>query len=150
MAQGEGIVVQMFQDEAYVWLCYPVPEDSYGTLDLVVDAPGLDEPVNLHVSAQLGEWRAGHRDEAPQGADSDAWWRVEGWWSNAVFWNGTRETDDGPRPNSALPKVAKCSWPNRALARGPGSCISRSAACGRPTGACPNCLCRPMTTNGLS
>ena len=99
IAEGDNLSVLLFQDADYVWLCYALPEQSYGTLDLVVDSPGLADPVNLHVSAQLGEWRVGHPGEEPQDAESDRWWKVHGWWSNAVSWNGTRETDQGPRPN---------------------------------------------------
>jgi len=99
VAEGENISVLLFQDANYVWMCYTLPDDSYGTLDLVVDSPGLAGPVNLHVSAQLGEWRVGHPEDVPQSAESDRWWNVHGWWSNAVSWNGTQKTDDGPRPN---------------------------------------------------
>jgi hypothetical protein len=99
IAESDTISVLLFQDANYVWLCYTLPGDSYGTLDLEMDAPGLADPVNLHVSAQLGEWRIGHPEEIPQSAASDRWWSVHGWWSNAVSWNGTRETDDGPRQN---------------------------------------------------
>lgn len=99
VAEGGGIPVFLFQDAHYVWLCYALPDESYGTLDLVVDSPKLAEPINLHVSAQLGEWPAGHPGEAPQEAESDRWWKVHGWWSNAVSWNGVRETDQGPRAN---------------------------------------------------
>ena len=97
LAEDDTISVLLFQDADYVWLCYALPEDSYGTLDLLVDSPGLAEPINLHVSAQLGEWRAGHPDEGPQKSNSDDWWKVHGWWSNAASWNGMRETDEGPR-----------------------------------------------------
>jgi hypothetical protein len=97
VAKDDTISVLLFQDADYVWLCYALPKESYGTLDLLVDSPGLAEPINLHVSAQLGEWRADYPDEAPEVSNSDSWWKVHGWWSNAASWNGMRETDDGPR-----------------------------------------------------
>lgn len=99
IARGDGVSVRLFQDTDYVWLCYDLPEGSYGTLDLVVEAPGLPDPLNLHVSAQLGEWRAEHPDEAPQSSDSKLWWKIDGWWANAVSLNGMRDTDEGSRPN---------------------------------------------------
>jgi hypothetical protein len=99
VAESDVVSVLFFQDADYVWLCYTLPSDSYGTLDLEVDSPGLADPVILHVSAQLGEWRVDHPEEVPTSAASDRWWKVQGWWSNAVSWNGTRETDDGPRQN---------------------------------------------------
>ena len=43
-------------------------------------APGLAEPINIHVSAQLG-WR-------PSSDNSDRTWPIEGWWVNAVRFNG--------------------------------------------------------------
>ena len=99
VAEGDDISVLLFQDADYVWLCYALPDQSYGTLDLAVDSPGLADPVNLHVSAQLGEWRVDYPGEAPQNAESNRWWKVHGWWSNAVSWNGARETDQGSRAN---------------------------------------------------
>ncbi len=99
IAEGDAISVLLFQDADYVWICYALPAESYGTLDLVVDSPGLTDPMNLHVSAQLGEWRADRPDEAPQDSNSDRWWRIDGWWSNAVSFNGMKETDEGPRLN---------------------------------------------------
>ena len=98
IAEDDTISVLLFQDADYVWLCYALPEESYGTLDLLVDSPGLADPINLHVSARLGEWQAGHRDEGTQESRSDRWWKIHGWWSNAARWNGMRETDEGPRP----------------------------------------------------
>lgn len=92
-----GIRLHVFADAGYVWLCYTVPADSHGTLDLRVETPRLDEPLNLHVSAQLGEWRADHPEEAPQDANSDQWWKIRGWYSNALRLNGVRETDNGRR-----------------------------------------------------
>ena len=99
IAESDELAVLFFQDEDYVWLCYTLPDRSYGTLDLVVDSPALAGPVNLHVSAQLGEWQVDQPDERPGVADSDRWWNVNGWWSNAVAWNGMRETDQATRPN---------------------------------------------------
>ena len=94
-----GVQLNLVQDADYVWLCYSLPPESYGTLDLRIETPALEDPLNLHVSAQLGEWRADHPDEAPVGPSSDIWWRIEGWSANSVRINGTRETPQGPRPH---------------------------------------------------
>lgn len=118
VAEGDDISVLLFQDADYVWLCYTLPDESYGTLDLVVDSPGLDSPINLHVSAQLGEWHLDHPDEVPQNADSDHWWKVYGWWSNAVSWNGTRETDQGPRANFQASKGRELQLSKTRFGRG--------------------------------
>lgn len=96
---SEQITLQVFQDASYVWLCYALPDDSYGTLDLTLRTTTLESPVNLHVSAQLGEWPANDPDLAPQTADSDLWWQVDGWWSNAVSFNGTDDAQDPPGLN---------------------------------------------------
>jgi hypothetical protein len=86
------------QDADNVWLCYSLPEDSFGTLDLELSAPGLATPLNLHISAQLGEWYVNDPDSAPQTSDSDRWWRVTGWWGNAVSFNGMQGEGDQVRP----------------------------------------------------
>ena len=93
----ERMNLHVFQNADYVWLCYTLPPESHGVLDLRVESPGLAEPMNLHVSAQLGEWRADHPEEAPQEPNSDAWWNVSDWYSNALRLNGTRETENGRR-----------------------------------------------------
>ena len=96
---GAGVELYVHGGPETVWLCYTLPPDSYGTLDLYISTPALADPLNLHVSAQLGEWRAGHRDEGPHGASSPLWWKIDGWYSNAASFNGSVDTDDGRRPN---------------------------------------------------
>jgi hypothetical protein len=32
-------------------------------------------------------------------AESDRWWKVHGWWSNAVSWNRMQETEQCTHPN---------------------------------------------------
>jgi hypothetical protein len=54
----EAVTLHVYQSKHFVWLCYDYPEGSYGTLDLRVEAPGLKEAMNLHISAQLGDWPA--------------------------------------------------------------------------------------------
>ena len=99
VAKDDTISVLLFQDADYVWLCYALPEESYGSLDLLVDSPGLADPINLHVSARLGEWRADSPGEGSHRPDNNRWWDIHGWWSTASRWNGLQETDQGPRPS---------------------------------------------------
>jgi len=87
-----------FQDADYVWFCFTLPAGSYGTLDMQIKAPGMEAPTNLHVSAQLGEWRADRPNEAPQDANSDKWWKVSNWWANTLRFNGGVETKSGSQP----------------------------------------------------
>lgn len=93
-----GITLSAFQDAGNLWLCYDLPEDSMGTLDLVLQTPRMSSAMNLHVSAQLGEWPVDAPDSAPASPDSERWWQVSGWWSNAVSLNGMERSGQAPRP----------------------------------------------------
>lgn len=96
---SDAVTLYLFQDRDYVWLCYTLPENSFGMADLVVDAPALDAPLNLHVSAQLGEWPAGKPEAAPASADSAQWWNHRGWTGTTVRFNGAKaELDDAGKP----------------------------------------------------
>ncbi len=88
------VTLWTFQDAAYVWLCLALPEESMGTIDLRIEAPGLEDAVNLHVSAQLGEWRADFPDEAPQDAASPIWGTTHGWFANAAT-TAYRQDEEG-------------------------------------------------------
>ena len=92
-----GLTLHIFQDAGYVWLCVPLDGNDYGVLDMYLEAPNLPAPLNLHVSAQLGEWRADQPDSAPKTANSSKWWEIGGWLSNPLRFNGMIE--DGSRPN---------------------------------------------------
>lgn len=100
-AVADDVVLYVFQDRDYVWLCYTLPPDSFGMADLTIAAPGLDKPLNLHVSAQLGEWPAGEPDAAPATPDSPQWWNHRGWSGTTVPFNGAKATLD----NAGKPKV---------------------------------------------
>ena len=93
-----GVKLHIYQNEHYVWLCYCYQPGSYGTLDLVLAAPELDRPLNLHVSAQLGEWPANPLEAAPKNPESDKWWNHEGWTANEIWPNGTDRSGEAPRP----------------------------------------------------
>jgi len=92
-----GVVLYQFQNSDYVWFCYTKNEDSWGVLDLYIDAPALEEPLNLHVSAQLREYPA-FSEGRPNERD-DPSWEISGWWSNVGKFNGRIETEDGFRIN---------------------------------------------------
>lgn len=96
---GAGVTLHHYIDEHYVWLCYDYLEGSYGTLDLELDTPKLERAINLHVSAQLGEWPADEPDSAPQSGNSDQWWEISGWTSNVVWMNGMDDESDPPQIN---------------------------------------------------
>ena len=88
-----GVDLWVHRDNGYVWMCYTTPNDSFGTADIKLDAPSLDAPLNIHVSAQIGEWPHGDEEAAPKVANSDKWWNHQGWFSNAVYFNGEKEVD---------------------------------------------------------
>lgn len=96
----------LFQDDDYLWLCMALPEKSFGTLDLHIDSPGLDEPRVVHVSAQLGEWPLAKPEQAPQSPDSPLWWQIRGWTANPMRLNGSEQTDAGVKPKF-LPAQAR-------------------------------------------
>ncbi|TKR33581.1 hypothetical protein FCE95_04620 [Luteimonas gilva] len=98
---ADEVDLYLFQDRDYVWLCYTLPADSFGMADLTVAAPGLDRPLNLHVSAQLGEWPADKPDAAPASPDSPKWWNHRGWSGTTVPFNGaTASLDEAGKPKA--------------------------------------------------
>lgn len=94
---ADEVVLYLFQDRDYVWFCYTLPADSFGMADLTIDAPGLTKTLNLHVSAQLGEWSAD--ESAPANADSPQWWNHRGWSGTTVPFNGANAAlDEAGKP----------------------------------------------------
>ncbi len=94
---NNDVILYIYQDDHYVWLSYTYPEGSYGTCDLTLDTSELTEPINLHVSAQLGEWPANDPEAAPQNPESELWWDTGGWTANPVWINGMDKSGETPR-----------------------------------------------------
>ena len=92
----DAVNLYFYQDEHYVWIGFDYPEGSYGTMDLKLKTPTLEKTVNLHVSAQIGEWLADQPETAPDTPESDQWWNNTGWIANPVWINGT-DTTGGQR-----------------------------------------------------
>lgn len=88
IAIGEGVNLYIFQNQSYVWISYDYPAGSYGTLDMQITTEQLAHPINIHVSAQLGEWPVGEEAQKPQSANSDLWWNMDGWIANSLWANG--------------------------------------------------------------
>lgn len=61
---GDNVHLYVYQNEYYVWLAYAYPEGSYGILDMEIVSPKVQDTLNLHVSAQLGD---GSSKKAPPG-----------------------------------------------------------------------------------
>lgn len=51
--------------------------------------------MNLHASAQLGEWAADDPAAAPKNSLDPLWGQVHGWWANVVQFKGIAETASG-------------------------------------------------------
>lgn len=94
---SDNVTLQIYQNEHFVWLTYNVPEDSYGTMDMVLESPNLKEPINLHISAQVGEWPANKPELAPQDPESDKWGITNGWTGNPVWLKGLDKSDTEPQ-----------------------------------------------------
>jgi hypothetical protein len=93
-----NVTLSVYQDRHYVWICYTLPPDTFGLLDMRVESGALAKPMNLHVSAQLGEWPADEPDAVPQMPDSDTWWRTRGWVANWQWFHGVDAS--GPTPKA--------------------------------------------------
>lgn len=98
IALDYGVKLHMYQDDHYVWFCYCYADGSFGTLDMEVESPNLDGPLNLHVSAQLGEWPINQPELAPKNSQSDKWWNHKGWTANEVWMNGLNRTEERTSP----------------------------------------------------
>ena len=99
-----GVTAFVRQTKDHVWLCFALPPDSHGTTDLRIEAPALREPLNIHASAQLGEWAADDPNAAPRDGSSPIWGKVDGWWANVVPFGGLIATAEGRRVNyKAIP-----------------------------------------------
>ena len=88
-----GMELFAFQDRDYVWLCYTTAAPNHAPMDMVVSAPALAEPLDIHVSAQLGEWPANREDLVPKDGASELWWNHQGWGALTIPFNGL--TADG-------------------------------------------------------
>ena len=72
---GGGATLDWLQDENYLYMCLSITEGSYGTFDLYYLDPSDGQPVDLHVSAQIGERKL-----------------VDGVWPDYLWWNNTAWT----------------------------------------------------------
>jgi len=94
---SEEVVVQIYQNDHFVWLTYNVPEGSYGTMDMTLSAPNLRDPINLHISAQVGEWPSNQPSLAPQVPESDKWGITKGWTGNPIWFKKMDTSGEQPQ-----------------------------------------------------
>jgi hypothetical protein len=94
VALSENADLHIFQDDSYVWICHTMPAAvSVSWDDLEFVTPVFSDGLNLHASAQLGEWPLNVPDAQPTTSSSDKWWNVEGWWANTPGPNGMVEVN---------------------------------------------------------
>ena len=74
-----GIDLFVRQTFDHVWICFTAPPGSFATVDVELQTPNLKTPLNLHASAQLGEWDARDEAAAPKTPTDGRWWKIEGW-----------------------------------------------------------------------
>lgn len=115
---SKDITLHLYQDKYYVWMCYSYPDESFATVDLKLKTPTQPEPLNLHVSAQLGEWLADKPELAPKTPESDLWWNAKGWTANPVWINGTDRSSDKPRYRFKNAKAREIQLSKRRFGRG--------------------------------
>lgn len=96
---NEGVNFYLYQNDHYVWIAYDYPEGSYGTADLKLLTPQLSDTINLHISAQLGEWFLTEGYPRPDNPQSDLWWNHNGWYANEIWPNGTDRSGEEPQPD---------------------------------------------------
>ncbi|MEO9485113.1 MAG: hypothetical protein ABJG47_16755 [Ekhidna sp.] len=94
----DGVNLYFYQDEYFVWLAYDYPENSFGTMDLKLLTPNLADTLNIHVSAQLGEWYLKEGAPRPDNPLSELWWNHTGWYANEVWSNGIDRSNENARP----------------------------------------------------
>lgn len=94
---SDDVELLIYQDKHFVWLCYAYPDDSFAMADLKLKTKALPVGINLHVSAQLGEWPLDKPELAPKNAESELWWNHKQWTANTVWINGMDRTGDTPR-----------------------------------------------------
>lgn len=97
IAIAENVNLYTYQNGHYFWLAFDYPEGSFGTLDLKLLSPSLQDTINLHVSAQLGEWMLLSDYPKPENMNSDLWWNAKGWTANTVWINGLDQTGEQTR-----------------------------------------------------
>lgn len=115
---SKDVELHLYQDKYYVWMCYSYPDGSFGMVDLRLKTAIVPEPVNLHISAQLGEWPANKPELAPQNPESELWWNAKGWAANPIWINGMDKSNDKLRYRFKNAKAREIQLSKRRFGRG--------------------------------
>lgn len=89
---ADGHVLLLQQDARNVYLCVPLPPDSYGSTDLYILPGDETVPINLHASAQLGE-----RRKTAAGWPDWTFGNYRGWYSPPITYSSATVVDGRPR-----------------------------------------------------
>jgi hypothetical protein len=86
IASNQGHSIRMKRSDRYLFMCITYPEDSLGTIEGYLVSENQPTPLNIHVSAKIGdrEWQGDEWSER-------VWWAAEGWWSNPSRYNSVQE-----------------------------------------------------------
>jgi len=95
----DDVNLYIYQNQHYVWIAFDYPENSFGTMDLKMVTPNVADTINLHVSAQLGEWFTKKGSPKPETSTSELWWNMNGWYANEVWVNGMDRSGETPQYN---------------------------------------------------
>jgi hypothetical protein len=106
LSLADGVDLYVRQHDGQLWLCTTLSPGDFGTLDLQLFTPKHPQGVNLHVSAQLGQWPLNDPGQAPTRANSPLWWNHRGWSGTTLRFNGLVE-ENGQRTPRLLPGPAR-------------------------------------------
>lgn len=109
----------IYQDEDYVWFCFTYPKDGMGMIDLQIETDKIGSTMNLHSSAQLGEWIV-NVDSMPKTQTSAKWWNNKGWIASFSRFNGVLEANDYSKNpvNFRRPKATEMQLSKKRFGRG--------------------------------
>ncbi|MCB1552824.1 MAG: hypothetical protein KDJ14_03365 [Xanthomonadales bacterium] len=96
LAQSVELYVHEYAGQ--LWLCATLAPGDLGTVDVQLVTPRYPRGINLHVSAQLGEWPLDRPDDAPTGANDARWWNHRGWSGSTLRFHGMEDVDGQRRP----------------------------------------------------
>jgi hypothetical protein len=84
----------IYQGIDYVWFCFTFPKGGVGMIDLQIETDKTGGVINLHSSAQLGEWKLNGEGSMPKTQVSSKWWNNNGWVASFSKFNGVLEPNE--------------------------------------------------------
>ena len=125
----------IYQNDHYVWLCFTLPEGSYGILDMHIQTPAVKDSLNLHVSGQIGEWYLNDPSTIPENPESDKWWNMDGWNANFVWPNGMDRLENDFRYRFKLSEARELQLSKDRFGRGEWQLKMKIGSIRKPDGS---------------